>query len=478
MRDAMFVVAKRMVGGWCPPLAAATGATALALLVLWLHVGRTSIAQAARSVYLFVNFGLVLNYTVVILDSYDLFQKLGADEAASGRMVGNYMLGFTLGAISMWLLLRCTLDLWRDRPRQVLVFSLLFQLAGAFAYTWVANVVDTGTGCGVHATILICARFVSGMGSGACQQFYMPSVLHLTPVASRAEHTARWVPVLAALLRTFQVCRGDPLFALVGHAQLLLTVGSLLAVACLHPSLAGCEDCKDSDGSDLDDPAKDTERDAKYWQRVVLICGCFSLTGLRSFGVSGIEVVVAELLERKQQWDQRITGVTIGLIFLCCVPLKATHSQLQHSLSVTGWIRLLSMVATLGTLLLFTESYKIAHLAPAAVLVAAGVIVFPTFYLSDALSTGLMHQHVLGEGSLFDGNHAQLWYNLSQGLGRFLGPWLARLTLQVAGQDWFAAKQLAVTSLFLLLFELSVRPFIRSPKSPRESTLVMRQLSF
>uniref|UniRef100_A0A7S4QGH7 Solute carrier family 40 protein n=1 Tax=Alexandrium monilatum TaxID=311494 RepID=A0A7S4QGH7_9DINO len=94
-------------------------------------------------------------------------------------------------------------------------------------------------------------------------------------------------------------------------------------------------------------------------------------------------------------------------------------------------------------------------------LIVAGIIVFPTLYLSDALGSGLMHQHVLSEGSRFDGNHAQLWYNLMQGMGRFLGPWTARSTVQARGQDWFAAQQLAVTFAFLCIFEMLVRPFLK-----------------
>mmetsp|Transcript_81990 Transcript_81990/g.256042 ORF Transcript_81990/g.256042 Transcript_81990/m.256042 type:complete len:201 (+) Transcript_81990:97-699(+) len=110
-------------------------------------------------------------------------------------------------------------------------------------------------------------------------------------------------------------------------------------------------------------------------------------------------------------------------------------------------------------------------------LIVAGIIVFPTLYLSDALGSGIMHQHVLAEGSLFDGNHAQLWYNLMQGMGRFLGPWIARSTVQVHGQDAFAAQQLAVALAFLCIFETCARPYLRIKDETKQCDAGLRQVS-
>merc|ERR550525_1425908 len=95
------------------------------------------------------------------------------------------------------------------------------------------------------------------------------------------------------------------------------------------------------------------------------------------------------------------------------------------SLTFVGWIRTLAWTAAVGSLLLFPSAGTVLRLDKVGLsgpwqLIIAGVVVFPTFYLSDALGSGLMHQHVLPEGSLLDGNHAQLWFNLTQGTGRFL----------------------------------------------------------
>jgi len=337
----------------------------------------------------------------------------------------------------------------------------------------------------VLSAVVIIARFVSGAGSGSCQQFYVSGMLHLTPVAARSEHTARWVfsgmlaiglgPVFAAAVQGLDPCSDGPHFELVGHAQIVVALGSMTAVAWLHPDLKDCSDCMESD-------SEEGPKSGERWQRRMVVCGCLVMASLRSFGVSAIEVVIAMLLEENYQWDQRATGLTIGSVFLCCIPLKIVYSLVNRRMSVVGWVRLLALVAAAGTGLLFTATGRVLcldrlHIHGAQQLILAGVVVFPTFYLSDALGSGLMHQHVLPEGSLLDGNHAQLWYNLMQGMGRFLGPWLARSAVYMYGQDSFAAQQLLVTCLFFADFELIVRPFLKTGEELQQKEGTLRQVS-
>lgn len=490
------------------PTGAALAAMLVALGLLRLHVRRTNEAQAARSIYLMLNFILVMNYTVVILDSYDLCKAVGLSGAASGRMVGTYMLGFCAGAVCMWLLVRFRPSLWRDAPQKVLLAGLSFQLLGAAAYTFVAQeVVGSRHGPGASSfspflqdllpRLLMLSRFVGGIGSGSCQQFYVSGMLHITPVSARTVHTARWVfsgmlaiglgPVIAALEQEIEPCKGGGThFELAGHVQVIVALGSMTAVAWLHPDLADCSDCMNSDSEDENEPASPASPASsstllgERWKRRLVVCGCLCMASMRAFGVSAIEVVIAMILEEQYDWDQRVTGLTIGAVFLCCIPLKILHSLVSDSLGVVSWIRLLAGFAFMGSWLLYASAGKFLpisamHIGGAQQLIIAGVIVFPTFYLSDALSSGLMHQHVLSNGSLLDGNHAQLWYNLMQGLGRFLGPWLARASVQAHGQDSFAAQQMAVTLAFLCIFEGLVRPFLKAV--PDDKLAPLRQIS-
>jgi len=474
----------------------------LASLFLCGHVQRTSVQQAARSVYLTVNFVLVLNYTIVILDSYDLCSTLGLSKADSGRMVGTYMLGFCAGAVGSWLAVRVRPLLWRELPKTLLFAGLSCQLAGSVAYSIVALKATVAAGkiadlplVGIAkalfglrdspwlAHLLMASRFTGGAGSGICQQFYVSSMLHVTPVHERSEHTSRWVfsgmlaiglgPMMAAAVQALDLCGHWPRFELVGHVQLLATGVALFAVL-LHPDVSRVEDCLEPEHREGAEEASqmggNEEKDGSLISRRWLVTGCLLMTGLRAFGISAIEVGIALRLEETYLWDQRVTGLVIGAIFLCCVPLKVIHALVGPWMTAVGWIRVLSCLAVVGSLLLFNSTCQLLTLGGclqncATVLVTAGVVLFPCFYLSDALGSGLMHQHVLPEGSLLDANHAQLWYNLCQGMGRFLGPWMARLALQLHGEDAFAVQQTAAIGAFLLGFETFVRPAVK-PTGP------------
>jgi len=470
-----------------------------------------NVARAARWVYLLVNFVLVFNYTFVILDSDDLCATLGMSQGDSGRMVGNYMLGFCPGAFIMWYIARQTPGLWKSGPRRVLAAGLTFQLLGAATYAVVAfeatgmvrrmdpteaahsgeasephdKSSDFGSGAPAFAVALLIGRFISGMGSGLCQQFYVASMLHLTPVSERPEHTTRWVfsgmlaigagPMAAAglgLLRGHSTTSASHLdFTHVGFGQIAVVLCAFGVVFGLHPDL---EAAKDEMETEVAAEGQVEVRSSKSQsagceatsRRIMVVCGCLIMANLRAFGISAVEVVTASLLEDEYGWKTHKVGVVIGLIFLCCVPLRAMHMALGSRMPVNSWIRTMGLVALLGCCLLFRGACaaltEIVGMRCAGTLVLAGVILFPTFYMGEALACGIMHQHVLPHGSRFDGNHSQLWYNLAQGAGRFLGPWLSRWATEAYGQNAFAMQQMAVTCVFLVVFERCVRPNTRS----------------
>jgi len=479
------------------PIGILITAAAWALFVLGFHVHNNTKEQAARSVYLLVNFVLVLNYTFVILDSYDLCATLGMSESDSGRMVGNYMLGFCLGAFMMWCIASRIPGLWRSSPRRVLTVGLTCQLIGTSVYAWVAfkatqqvleadyanihfgvyeAMLGLKSGSPNLAFLLMASRFIAGMGSGLCQQFYVASCLHLTPVAERPEHTTRWVfsgmiaigggPMLAAGLDSFNKCEEFvPEFTLVGLGQVAVVACAFAAVFLYHPNLENVPDHMEKELVDDFAEASTGGLDVSC-RRIVLVCGCLLMGSLRAFGVSAVEVVTASLLEDTYNWGQHKIGITIGVIFLTCVPVRVLHKMFGDKMSVVLWIRLMSVTAIAGGFLLFSPACsvlnKVCGLDCAGALVVAGTVLFPAFYMGEALAVGIMHQHVLPSGSWFDGNHSQLWYNLAQGLGRFLGPWISRWAIAASGQDFFALQQMMVTCVFLVIFECAVRPFMRS----------------
>lgn len=448
-------------------------------ILLWLfkeHRKGCCAAQGARSSFVLLKGLAGVHFSIVILDSYDVCSALGYSKAMSGQMVGVYMITSCLGTVIGWLWLRLRPELWKELPRVPLVFGGMCQLVGAVIYCavaaeatlitrqgadyngWAAQLFGESYGRWLFALLMI-ARGIAGITAGSNDQFNMTSSLHITPVGARMEHTSRFVfsvmlaygagPLMAAALRALDLSHVG--FVLVGYCQLLTAFASLLVTWSI-PELKHVEDCleKSSSGS------------GQYGSAAV-VTGAIAVGGMRNLGIAACEVGLALEWEDLFQWDQRLTGLVVGLVFLVCIPIKILHSALGHRMATLRWIYLLGGLAAAGSLLLFTPARWFFKGHGALPLVASGALTFPCLYLSDALVASLLYQHVLPEGSLLDANYTQLWYLLWTGLLRYLGCWLARLTLQRCGADAFALQQLAITGLFLLVFRFWVQPFI-SPK--------------
>jgi len=245
-------------------------------------------------------------------------------------------------------------------------------------------------------------------------------------------------------------------FTHVGFAQLVIILGAMAAASLYHPRLEDVPDRMEEEPNLTPGEATEPRR------KCLLICGCLLLCWLRAFEVAGVEVAMASFLESDYDWDSRAIGLAIGVVFLCCIPLKITHVACGDKLSGVLWIWILSGTSVVGCSLLFSSGCAVmlrwVWTSCDLRLILAGAVLFPSFYLAEALTCGIMHQHVLPKGSWFDGNHTQLWYFLAQGIGRFLGPWAARRV----GQDTFATHQMITCFVFFFIFESMVRPCMRT----------------
>jgi len=170
------------------------------------------------------------------------------------------------------------------------------------------------------------------------------------------------------------------------------------------------------------------------------------------------------LLQREYAWEESQVGMSVGLAFLTSIPLKVVHSALREHLSSVNWIRALGVTGLVASCLFLSSRSGV-------MLVVTIAIVFPTMYLSDALSLGAMQQHCLPDGSLFDANHNMLWFNLAvNGVGHFFGPIVARHCVEVGGQPWFACQQLLLCLAFWATFEAVVRPnYLPPAQAPAKS---------
>merc|ERR1719310_1046669 len=161
--------------------------------------------------------------------------------------------------------------------------------------------------------------------------------------------------------------------------------------------------------------------------------------------------------------DRRLVGLAVGATFMVAIPVRMLHQQFKDSLSTIGWFRVFASLALAGSLLLLRV---VSAVVPGGAAILLGdSIIFPCAFLADGLCYGVLMVNVFPDGSALDKNHCALYCNgLGMGLGRLLGPWLARYQLEVlgrTGQDTYAISQMLACGLALAVFEVGIRPGIK-----------------
>lgn len=68
----------------------------------------------------------------------------------------------------------------------------------------------------------------------------------------------------------------------------------------------------------------------------------------------------------------------------------------------------------------------------------------------------MMSQHQLPKGSIFDSNTIVLLRVIVACTGRNLGPPIARMTVEMHGQNGYANQQMFLAVAFLIVFEMLV----------------------
>lgn len=288
-------------------------------------------------------------------------------------------------------------------------------------------------------------------------------------------------------------------FVSVAALQVVLSISAFIAVVCVFPHMSDAVDYqRDDEDEDEDDHAmvvkveqceedgersddaepreEPTERDGVAVVRdsvhgcganVAVIVGGLLCVAIRSFCVSSLEVGSALLLEVKYGWSTTRIGVAIGFVFLNIIPAKGCHSLFGSRFKLVTWVRTFAFVAIPASLLLTSRACDVFSVALlhgggntaddrtcAALLLIGDALIFPAIYLSNSLSNGLMMQHVLPDGALFDATKVTLMNKvIGNGVGRFLGPWLARAQIQHAGQNSYGLQQLFLAISFFITFE-------------------------
>ena len=414
----------------------------------------------ARACYvlLFVQFLGALSFTVVLPQAAQLSWALGQDDAFSGALIGAFTQGNCLGRLPMWILIRFRAELWRHARLTLLsLLGLVLLSTATFAAVGFVASRNASTGWGL-SWLLLGSRTMSGAGFGACAQLFQYSLNMMIPLEERPEQMSRFAmanmlgigfgPLVSSAALFFG---GEGSFDSISMAQLCIALAAFFAMFLLWPREIEIN-------SEL--PQLEPTRDDLQKRRLV-VCGCLLMSTTRQLVCVALEAGTSLVLERRYGWDLQPIGVVIGLLFLGCIPLKAIHLKFKHKLSPVAWIQLLSYTAIFSSLLLFDF---IPDMSLLTLLLADGLM-FPTLYLTDGLSVGILQQHVLPRGFCLDANTSMLWFGLmANGIGGF-GAWLARKTIQSHGRDSYAVQQLCISCCFLGIFYIAVLPALKALKS-------------
>merc|ERR1711998_163487 len=145
-----------------------------------------------------------------------------------------------------------------------------------------------------------------------------------------------------------------------------------------------------------------------------------------------------------------------GATFLTSFPVRMVFDVGRHRYSTTGWIRRLTLISLLGSMMLFPMwdylpcmqqwSTSARQGVASSVLLLSDAIVFPSFYFADSLVQGIIMQRPLPPGHWLDANALTFAFVLlSDGFGNPLGPPLARFRLAAGSQIGYALQQVVLS---------------------------------
>jgi uncharacterized membrane protein YqgA involved in biofilm formation len=175
---------------------------------------------------------------------------------------------------------------------------------------------------------------------------------------------------------------------------------------------------------------------------------------LRAYVVGGLEVATALLLEDNYGWGVRWVGVAIGLTF--CTSFIA--SKIFDQFNLNALVRICSLCPIIGSLLMSSMSCDVLTVSNTkcpSLLLSGDVIVFSLLYNAESIIHGIAMSHVEPDGSLLNASNVTFMNTLlTDGLGRFFGPWIARMITDNGGQNIYAIQQVAGILIFGIAAEV------------------------
>jgi hypothetical protein len=451
-------------------------------------------AERVFNVGYFLTLADTIIFSLVIPDSYNLVQKLGGEAYVSGLVIGVYKLGTFLGALAMFLLLRRHPAMWKEFARHNFLICGLCSIIGTSCWFFATLASSPFR----HALpqngpalvgLLLFGRVVGGIGAGLRLMMMRAQIPSLNSLRARPGRQA-------SLLFAIHVGMGlGPLIAgstrLVDNAfcpapaherhEPIAWVGMAIGFTCLFAVLMVLPLDDAEEFESVHSPSARIRQDVVAAQGMPalhqgVVVSCLSFSMLRAFVVSGGEVATAMLLEVEYKWSVAWIGIASGGCCLSCIPLAKCYTRYGAMMSVKDWVRVMLLVSTVGCLFYFgtTESLLIhgdvnkGKSIQAFSLLVADALVLPSFWLSDALSQGVMMNHANQEaGSMFSQSNVNMMQVLLlDGLSRTIGPALARGQADSNGRNGYATQQLALTIAAVLLSLIVILPKVQENGTP------------
>eukprot|EP00928_Gymnodinium_smaydae_P029466 TRINITY_DN22189_c0_g1_i1.p1 TRINITY_DN22189_c0_g1~~TRINITY_DN22189_c0_g1_i1.p1 ORF type:complete len:545 (+),score=24.27 TRINITY_DN22189_c0_g1_i1:86-1720(+) len=454
---------------------AALTACVMCGVLLWLRaqVKSCELVEGVRLLILLPHFICLVGSTIIVLDSYDVAQQAGMVTGDSGQLVGLNWAGAACGFFTMWLALRYNSRIWLECPRALVMIGLAINMCGCVLYSGGLYSLEAKASDRTSILLLKAARALGGFGQGFVAQFMVVTIQSITSKADMGNQMTRIFlvnavgvgagPILASAGHMMALCPSSQFNLLVAPLMhIILVVFGLLGTAILFPDMTQLtlpDQCTPQLA--VDDDAG-PGGDAYFTSRHLLIMGCTLLFVLRSFVVSGVEVGTALLLEQGYGMDRKLVGLTVGCTFMVAIPVRGVHQMLKDHLTTVGWFRVFASLAVLGTCLLFRAVSTV--LPHGLMILLADSVIFPSAFLADGISYGILMVNVFPDGSLLDKNTCALFCNvLGMSLGRLTGPWMTRYQLEssAGSQDTYAMMQLIACCLTFGLFEATIRPGVK-----------------
>jgi len=472
------------------PAVASLAVAGLVLTGLCIRARSRHGIQIAVDVIVLAQCNMLASNTAAIVDAYDVSRSVDRSAAFSGLLIGIFMAANLTGAAFSTVLQCFRPHLWSSHARRAMFWPLLLCSCGPLLYCLPTGLIYVGRGQEWQeglAALLLLSRILSGLGAGAASQVGLVCIAKGSHATEKSKHMVRFLfanmlgcglgPLLAAFYHTVCPCHGEfgPQFWQLGVMKVIFTLGSALAVALCFPErlqppespgpgpaaqAAQSPEAASGNGSDLESESSKSSSPTSQHQAELarlarqrkVVVGCLAMTGLRGYLITALEGATALFLQQNYGWELHTIGFFVALTFLMCIPGKLIQGRLSKCLSEKAMIRLFSMVAILGAVLICLQD--------GWMLLVADSLLFPCIYLSDAIGRGVMTRHLLPQGSWLDSNRASFWTLLLGGVGQTAGPWLTRWFLQTSTQTAYAAQQAAGSAVFLILFEAIVRPNI------------------